>query len=88
MTKPEDQTLEARKRIVESAGRFKVQLNEEELDRWMKSITEATGDSDIVVDKETGVFGHKVTMLDFNPQELARFRAIGKIVEFEDTSVF
>ncbi len=85
MTKPEDQTLEARKRIVESASRFKVQLNEEELDRWMKSITEATGDSDIVVDKETGVFGHKVTMLDFNPQELARFRAIGKIVEFEDT---
>ncbi|MDF5731901.1 MAG: hypothetical protein PUP92_28830 [Rhizonema sp. PD38] len=54
------------------------------MDRWMKSITEATGDSDIVVDKETGVFGHKVTMLDFNPQEIARFRAIGKIVEFED----
>lgn len=50
----------------------------------MNSITEATGDSDIVVDKDTGVFGHKVTMLDFDPQQLARFRAIGKIVEFDD----
>ena len=84
MTKPQDQTTDAYKRIVESAGRLKVQLNEQELERWMKSITEATGDSDIVVDKETGVFGHKVTMLDFDPQEVARFRAIGKIVEFED----
>ncbi|MBO3458708.1 hypothetical protein G7B40_016115 [Aetokthonos hydrillicola Thurmond2011] len=84
MTKPEDQTKDAYKRIVESASRLKVQLNEQELERWMKAITEATGDEDIVVDKETGVFGHKVTMLDFDPQEVARFRAIGKIVEFDD----
>ena len=67
MTKPQDQSTDTYKRIVESAGRLKVQLNEQELERWMKSITEATGDSDIVVDKETGVFGHKVTMLDFDP---------------------
>jgi hypothetical protein len=66
---------------VEFANRFGVQLNEQELERWMNSISEATGDSDIVVDQETGVFGHKLTMLDFDPQELARFRAIGKIVE-------
>ncbi|MBD2494435.1 hypothetical protein [Nostoc sp. FACHB-280] len=79
-----DQTREARDRVIESANRLGVQLNEEELDRWMKSITEATGDSDIVVDHETGVFGHKVTMLDFDPKDVERFRAIGKIVEFDD----
>ena len=84
MTKAQDQTLDTRNRIVESANRLGVQLNEQELERWMNSITEATGDSDIVVDKDTGVFGHKVTMLDFDPQQLARFRAIGKIVEFDD----
>ncbi|MFN6570139.1 hypothetical protein [Dendronalium sp. ChiSLP03b] len=84
MTKSQEQTTEAYNRVLESANRLGVQLNEQELERWMKSISEATGDSDIVVDKETGVFGHKVTMLDFNPQELARFRAIGKIVEFDD----
>jgi len=79
-----NQTEDIRNRVIESATRLGVQLNEQELERWMKSITEATGDSDIVADQETGVFGHKVTMLDFNPQDLARFRAIGKIVEFED----
>jgi hypothetical protein len=84
MTKIQDQTLDARSRIVESANRLGVQINEQELERWMNSITEATGDSDIVVDKDTGAFGHKVTMLDFDPQELARFRTIGKIVEFDD----
>jgi hypothetical protein len=84
MSTTSDQTADARQRVIESANRLGVQLNEQELERWMKSITEATGDSDITVDQETGVFGHKVTMLDFDPKDLERFRAIGKIVEFED----
>ena len=84
MTKLPEQTPDVHKRIVESATRLGVQLNEQELERWMKSIAESTGDSDIVVDQDTGVFGHKVTMLDFDPQQLEYFRAIGKIVEFDD----
>lgn len=84
MTQSQDQSVDVYNRVIESASRLGVQLNEQELERWMKSITEATGDSDIVVDKETGAFGHKVTMLDFDLQELTRFRIIGKIVEFED----
>jgi hypothetical protein len=39
---------------------------------------------DIVFDSRTGVFGHKVSMLDFAPQDLERFRAIGRLVEFHD----
>jgi len=84
MTTTPDQTAEARNRVIESARRLGVQLNEQELERWMKSITEATGDSDITVDKDTGVFGHKVSMLDFDPKDLERFRTIGRIVEFDD----
>lgn len=30
---------------------------------------------------ESGTFGHRVAMLDFNPRELARLRRIGRIVE-------
>ncbi|MDH3600216.1 MAG: hypothetical protein OEU26_11320, partial [Candidatus Tectomicrobia bacterium] len=40
---------------------------------------------DIVMDEATGVFGHKLSMLDFSPADLARWREVGKIVEFEDT---
>ena len=42
-------------------------------------------DTDIQVDVKSGVYGHKVTMLDFNPQELAHFRRIGELVGFPDT---
>lgn len=84
MSTTPDQTAEARNRVIESARRLKVQLNEEELERWMNSVTETTEGSDIVVDQDTGVFGHKVSMLDFDPKDLERFRKIGKIVEFDD----
>jgi hypothetical protein len=84
MTESTNQNLDVRNRVQESANRLGVQLNEAELERWLKSINETTGDDDIVADDETGIFGHKVTMLDFDAQDVARFRAIGKIVEFED----
>jgi hypothetical protein len=44
---------------------------------------EAAG-GDLLVDVNTGVYGHRVSMLDFTPQDLARFREIGKIVGFDD----
>jgi hypothetical protein len=37
----------------------------------------------IMVDEQSGVFGHRITMLDFSPDQLERFRQIGRIVEFE-----
>ena len=44
----------------------------------------ADAGGDIVLDAGTGVFGHRVSMLDFSPAHLARFRAIGQIVGFDD----
>lgn len=70
--------------VIASAHRLGVELDREEAARWVAALeTEATG-GDIVVDVNSGVFGHKVTMLDFTERELARFRAIGEIVGFED----
>ena len=37
--------------------------------------------SDIVIDEKDGVFGHRISMLDFSPADLVRFRRIGEIVE-------
>ena len=42
------------------------------------------GQEGISYDERSGVFGHKVAMLDFSPAELERFRQIGRIVEFQD----
>lgn len=71
-------------RIVESASRMGVELDEEEALQWLTAVALAKDGDEISVDIRTGVFGHKVTMLDFNPEELAHFRRVGKLVEFED----
>ncbi|MFH0352385.1 MAG: hypothetical protein ACHBMF_10730 [Chromatiales bacterium] len=84
MSTTHDQTSTTRARVIESANRLGVQLDAKELERWMTAVTTSSEGSDIVMDQATGVFGHKVSMLDFSPQDLARFRAIGKIVEFDD----
>ena len=74
-----------RSRIIESASRMGVDLDQFELERWMTAVTTTSEGDDIVMDEATGVFGHKVSMLDFSDADLAHFRAVGKIVEFEDT---
>jgi hypothetical protein len=80
MTTTSDDAVE---RLRESARRFNIELDDAETRRWLDSMTAATGSDaeDIAVDEDTGVFGHRVSMLDFSPKDLARFRAIGRIVE-------
>jgi hypothetical protein len=71
--------------IVESARRLGIELDEEEALQWLTAIAVAQDGQDITVDVKSGVFGHKVTMLDFSPEELAHFRRIGELVGFPDT---
>ncbi len=72
-------------RIIESANRLGVEMNEADALQWLTAISMANAEGDdVVVDVKSGVFGHKVSMLDFSKEDLAHFRRIGKIVEFED----
>jgi hypothetical protein len=70
--------------IVESARRLGIELDEEEALQWLTAIAVSQDSQDITVDVKSGVFGHKVTMLDFSPEELAHFRRIGELVGFPD----
>ena len=70
--------------VVASARRFGVELDEAEAARWVDAIRSESEGGDIVVDVDTGVYGHRVAMLDFTERDLARFRAIGEIVGFPD----
>lgn len=67
-------------RIIESAQRLGVSLDEADTVAWLAAIAAQT-DDDVTVDVNSGTFGHRVAMLDFSPKDLARFRAIGAIVE-------
>ena len=70
--------------IIESAKRLGIELDEEEALQWLTAIAVAQDSDDISVDVKSGVFGHKVTMLDFSPEELSHFRRIGELVGFPD----
>jgi hypothetical protein len=71
-------------RIVASARRLGVELDEADALQWLAAVA-AAGGGEVVVDDAAGVFGHRVSMLDFSPADLAHFRAIGGLVGFDDT---
>lgn len=67
-------------RIIDSAHRLGVELDEVETMEWLAAIAQQP-DDDVTVDVHSRTFGHRVAMLDFSDHDLARFRAIGAIVE-------
>lgn len=70
-------------RIIASAERLGVQVDEAEALAWLSAMAQPEEDR-VTVDVNSGVFGHRITMLDFSPADLAHFRAIGQIVEIPD----
>jgi hypothetical protein len=71
-------------RIVESARRLGVELDEAEAARGLAAMAAGQSGGEFVLDTTSGVFGHRVTMLDFSPLELERFRQIGRVVQIGD----
>src|SRR5689334_14587792 len=70
--------------VIESARRLGVELDQREAEQWVAALAAEQDGGDVVVDVNTGVFGHRASMLDFTPRDLARFRAIGDVVGFPD----
>lgn len=71
-------------RIIESAQRLGIELNEAEALQWLTAMAAGPSENEIVFDEREGVFGHRISMLDFSPEDLAHFRKLGKLVEFLD----
>jgi hypothetical protein len=85
MDNPHTSSSEQLKHIIESARRLGVEMDEEEALQWLAAIAVIkTREPDIIIDEKTGVFGHKVSMLDFDPADLEHFREVGRLVEFND----
>ncbi len=70
--------------IIESARCLGVEVDEEEALQWLTAVAASRDSNEVIVDSRSGVFGHKVTMLDFSPADLEYFRKIGRLVEFLD----
>ena len=71
--------------VIESARHLGVEIDEAEAAQWVTALqAEESGVGDVVVDVDSGIYGHRISMLDFSSRDLARFRAIGEIVGFPD----
>lgn len=84
-TDRESKAQEEIQQIVESAQALGVEIDEGEAIQWLTaiaSIKESTGD--VSVDAQTGLFGHRVALLDFDPTDLERLRRVAAIVELDD----
>ena len=71
-------------RIIESAQRLGVEMDEEEALQWLTAMAAEKSEGGIVMDERTGVFGHRISMLDFSDADLEHFRKLGRLVEFKD----
>ena len=53
--------------------------------QWLTAIAGSqSGPGDFAVDATSGVFGHRITLLDFDPETLEHYRALAEIVEIPD----
>lgn len=78
---PAEQQLQT---IVDAAQQMGVELDREEALQWLTAIAAAKTQDQVQFDERTGVFGHRIVMLDFSEEQLAYFREVGRLVEFKD----
>lgn len=67
--------------VVEAARKLGVELDEAEAAEWISAISSDAGGS-LVVDVDTGVYGHRISMADVDEAGMARFRRMAGIVGF------
>ncbi len=79
-----DSASQTMKKIIESARRLGVELDESEALQWLTAMGSMRKEDDVAVDVRQGVYGHRITLLDFSPERLEYFRRVGKLVEFSD----
>lgn len=72
-------------KIVEAAEKLGVEVDETDAAQWlaaMAAVRAAPGD--FAVDAHAGIFGHRITLLDFDPEVLERYRRLADIVQIPD----
>lgn len=69
--------------VVESARQLGVDIDADEAAAWITAISTDAGGA-LVVDVNTGIYGHRVTMADVDEASMGRFRRMADIVGFPD----
>jgi len=70
--------------LLESARRVGLEIDEDEARHWLAAMAAGDDHTSLTFDARTGVFGHRIAMLDFSDADLAHFRRVGALVEIPD----
>ena len=72
-------------RIIRTARMMGVNVNETDVAQWLTAMAAAeASEGDLAVDDAAGIYGHEVTLLDFDRATLERYRRIADIVQLPD----
>jgi len=72
-------------RIIRTARMLGVEVDETDVAQWLTAMAAAEAtEGDLVVDEEAGIYGHEITLLDFDRATLERYRRIADIVQLPD----
>lgn len=66
--------------IVAAAAQAGIELDARETAQWLLAMSQAEREGAVAEDTRTGVFGSRVALLDFSPEDLAFFRRLAKRV--------
>jgi hypothetical protein len=66
--------------ITEAAKRVGVEIDAENVREWLVAISEAERESALAQDPFSGVFGHRISLLDFDQEDLNSFRRLAQRV--------
>jgi hypothetical protein len=72
-------------KIIEAAEKLGVEVDEADTAQWLAAVAGSqAAPGDFAVDARAGIFGHRISLLDFDPQVLERYRRFADIVEIPD----
>ncbi|MBI5030072.1 MAG: hypothetical protein HZB51_06060 [Chloroflexi bacterium] len=66
--------------IVQAANRLGVELDAQEALQWIVAVSAAERESPFMQDTKTGIFGNRISLLDFDAAELEYFRRLAQKV--------
>jgi len=69
--------------IIRTAQRLGIEVDEVDVTQWLTSMA-ASDAMGWEIDEESGIYGHEITLLDFDKATLERYRRIAEIVELPD----
>ena len=66
--------------IAEAADRLGIEVDQEEALQWLEAVSASEADAAVAEDAKSGIFGHRLALLDFNPDQLPFFRGLAQRV--------